>query len=224
MKTLRITTVVSLLMLFSVAGINAQSPYEKGMKAALEQLFSADGGKENWQNAANKFERIANVEKDKWQPSYYAALAYAWMATKEETLTLQDEKMNRARKFVEAGLEISPDNVELITMQGYTDMLSIAFDPGTRGQTLSTRVFQTFGKAIQMDPNNPRARLFMAQMQDGTENFFGQGHEGSCQTLTKAVENYTLQKDNGDFSPTWGQGSAEQMLKNCQKPVESEGN
>jgi ribosomal protein S18 acetylase RimI-like enzyme len=208
----------------AIGEIKAQSPYEKGMKAALEQLFSADGGKENWQNAANKLERIANVEKDKWQPHYYAALAYAWMATKEETLTLQDEKMNRARKFVETGLEVSPDNVELITMQGYADMLSIAFDPATRGQTLSTRVFQTFGKAIQMDPANPRARLFMAQMQDGTESFFGQGHEGSCQTLTKAVENYALQKDNGDFSPTWGQGAAEHMLKNCQKSAAEDGN
>jgi hypothetical protein len=224
MKTLKITTVVSLLALLAIGEIKAQSPYEKGMKAALEQLFSADGGKENWQNAANKLERIANVEKDKWQPHYYAALAYAWMATKEETLTLQDEKMNRARKFVETGLEVSPDNVELITMQGYADMLSIAFDPATRGQTLSTRVFQTFGKAIQMDPANPRARLFMAQMQDGTESFFGQGHEGSCQTLTKAVENYALQKDNGDFSPTWGQGAAEHMLKNCQKSAAEDGN
>ncbi|WP_339815451.1 hypothetical protein [uncultured Imperialibacter sp.] len=224
MKSLKLNTLIALLALLLVGQANAQTPYEKGMKAALEQLFSADGGKENWQNAANKFERIANVEKDKWQPHYYAALAYTWMATKEETLSLQDEKMNRARKLVETGLEASPDNVELITMQGYADMLSIAFDPGTRGQTLSTRVFQTFGKAIQMDPTNPRARLFMAQMQDGTESFFGQGHEGSCQTLTKAVENYALQKDNGDFSPTWGQGAAERMLKNCQKPAEGEGN
>ncbi|CAD5266506.1 MULTISPECIES: hypothetical protein [unclassified Imperialibacter] len=224
MKTLKITAVVSLLALFSVGQTNAQNSYEKGMKGALEQLFSAEGGKENWQNAANKFERIANVEKDKWQPNYYAALAYAWMATKEETMVLQDEKMNRARKFVEAGLEASPDNVELITMQGYTDMLSVAFDPGTRGQTLSTRVFQTFGKAIQMDPTNPRARLFMAQMQDGTEKFFGQSNEASCQTLAKAVENYGRQKDNGDFSPTWGQGAAEQMLKNCQKAASGEGN
>ncbi|MEQ8812726.1 MAG: hypothetical protein RIE59_26880 [Imperialibacter sp.] len=224
MKPLKITAVVSLLILFSVADIKAQSPYEKGMRAALEQLFSDEGGKENWQNAANKLERIANVEKDKWQPNYYAALAYAWMATKEETMVLQDEKMNRARKFVEAGLAVSPDNVELITMQGYTDMLSIAFDPGTRGQTLSTRVFQTFVKAIQMDPENPRARLFMAQMQDGTENFFGQSNEASCQTLAKAVENYGRQKDNGDFSPTWGQGAAEQMLKNCQKAASGEGN
>ncbi|MEQ9374830.1 MAG: hypothetical protein RIG68_06625 [Imperialibacter sp.] len=224
MKTLKITAVVSLLALFSVGQTNAQNSYEKGMKGALEQLFSAEGGKEAWQNAANKLERIANVEKDKWQPHYYAALAYAWMATKEETLTLQDEKMNRARKFVETGLEVSPDNVELITMQGYADMLSIAFDPATRGQTLSTRVFQTFGKAIQMDPQNPRARLFMAQMQDGTENFFGQSNEASCQTLAKAVENYGRQKDNGDFSPTWGQGAAEQMLKNCQKAASGEGN
>jgi len=214
----------SLLLILAVTAATAQSQYEKGMKSALGLLFSEEGGKETWQNAANKFERIANVEKGKWQPLYYAALAYAWMATKEETLALQDDKMDRARAFIQTGLEISPDNVELITMQGYADMLSIAFDPGTRGQTMSTRVFQTFGKAIQMDPKNPRARLFMAQMQDGTEKFFGQGNQASCETLKKAVENYEMEKDSDDFLPTWGKGAALQMLKSYDRAANAEGN
>ncbi len=208
-------TALLVFVLIASTSVMAQTPYEKGMKAALGELFSTDASKEAWQEAANKFERIANVEKDKWQPHYYAALAYAWMATKEGTQTLQDEKMNRARKFVDQGLEIAPNNAELVTMQGYTDMLSIAFDPGTRGQMLSPRVFQTFGRAIQMDPKNPRARLFMAQMQDGTEKFFGQSNDASCETISAALENFANQQESDDFSPTWGNGMAEQMASNC---------
>lgn len=215
MNNFRKTTIVLLALVMTVQLANGQGAYEKGMKEALESLFAPDNSKENLTAAANKLERILQVEQDKWQPVYYAALAYAWLATKEEMLGQQDAKMTQAANLIETGLERSPDNVELITLQGYADMLSLSFDAGTRGQTMSTRVFATFGRAIQMDPKNPRARLFMGQMQAGTEQFFGQGNEASCKTLQMALQNYDLEKDRPDFLPSWGRGMAEHMLKNC---------
>lgn len=212
MKTL--TTLCVLMLALTVA--NAQTAYERAMKSGLEELFSQTNSKEQLLSVANKMERIAQAEKDKWQPVYYAALAYAWLATKEETLAEQDRRMDQSRKLIEEGLQRSPGNVEFVTLQGYDDMLSLSFDPGSRGQTMSTRVFSTFGKALQMDPENPRAKLFMAHMQYGTAQFFGQDTAASCELFQSALGSYDKARDAGDFSPSWGRGMAEQMVKNCQ--------
>lgn len=195
----------------------AQTAYEKNMKSSLEQLFSQGASKEGLLAVANKLERVAQAEKDKWQPVYYAGLAYSWLATKEETLAEKDGRIDKAKQLIEEGLLRSPENVEFVTLQGYADMLSLSFDPGTRGQTMSTRVFNTFGKAMKMDPENPRAKLFMAQMQHGTAQFFGQDTSASCELFQSALSSFENATDNGDFSPAWGKGQAEQMVKACEK-------
>ncbi len=53
----------------------AQSNYEKAMTEKINKL-EATRSPEELQALANDFQRIADKEKDKWQPSYYTALAY----------------------------------------------------------------------------------------------------------------------------------------------------
>ncbi len=210
------------ICVLALSPVFAQTPYEKTMKASLEQLFAQSNSKEELLAVANKLERVAQAEKDKWQPVYYAALAYSWLATKEETLGEKDGRMEKSKQLIEEGLVRSPGNVELITLQGYDDMLSLSFDPGTRGQTMSTRVFNTFGKAMQMDPNNPRAKLFMAEMQYGTAQFFGQDTSASCELFKSALKSFNEAIDNGDFAPNWGKGHAEYMVKACEGAATTE--
>lgn len=218
MKTLKLFAISMLLLSPAVA----QTAYEKTMKSSLEQLFSQGDSKEGLLAVANKLERVAQAEKDKWQPVYYASLAYSWLATKEETLAEKDTRIDKAKQLIEEGLLRSPDNVEFVTLQGYADMLSLSFDPASRGQSMSTRVFSTFGKAMKMDPENPRAKLFMAQMQHGTEQFFGQDTAASCELFQSALNSFEKATDNGDFSPTWGKGQAEQMVKSCEETAVTE--
>jgi len=208
-------SVVALVFLTAIVA-EAQTAYEKSMKAALEQLFSQNRSKDDLIGVANKFERIAQAEKDKWQPVYYASLAYSWLATEEGTLEQKDARIDQSRKLIDQGLVLSPGNVEFVTMQGYTDMLSLSFDAGTRGQSMSTRVFSSFGKAMKIDPKNPRAQLFMAQMQYGTAQFFGQDTAPICEMFQSALNSFNNTEEKGDFSPTWGKGMAEQMVKNCE--------
>lgn len=215
MKTIITSFIISFFVGYSACPAQAQTAYEKGMNSAIETLFADQQSQASFLAAANKFERIAQVEKEKWQPVYYTALAYAWLATTQETLSAKDATMEQAKKWIKTGLERAPGNVEFVTLQGYADMLSLSFDPGTRGQSMSTSVFATFNRAVQMDPANPRARLFLGQMQHGTEQFFGQGHEASCETFNKALTNYETAPESSDFSPTWGRGMAEQMVSNC---------
>ena len=214
MKTLKLFAISMFLLSSAVA----QTTYEKTMRSSLEQLFSQGDSKEGLLAVANKLERVAQAEKDKWQPVYYAALAYSWLATKEETLVEKDGRIDKAKQLIEEGLLRSPENVEFVTLQGYTDMLSLSFDPGTRGQTMSTRVFNTFGKAMKMDPENPRAKLFMAQMQHGTAQFFGQDTAAPCELFKSALKSFDEATDNGDFAPNWGKGQAEFMVKSCEEP------
>ena len=58
-----------LLALVFAVNLTAQTQYEKGMNKAF-QLW----GQQKNTEASQLFERIANAEKDKWLPSYYAGL------------------------------------------------------------------------------------------------------------------------------------------------------
>jgi hypothetical protein len=75
---------------------------------------------------------------------------------------------------------------------------------------------QTFGKALGMNPNNPRALALMAQMQLGTARFFNQAPTEACETNKKALElfNATTLSDN-KLAPVWGKQMAEAVNSNC---------
>jgi hypothetical protein len=74
---------------------------------------------------------------------------------------------------------------------------------------------QSFGKAIGLNPENPRALLFMAQMQYGTAEFFKAPTTEACATLAKALEKFGVFKADTPVAPQWGKGVAEEWQAKC---------
>ncbi|HAZ26352.1 MAG TPA: hypothetical protein DCY95_18715, partial [Algoriphagus sp.] len=71
--------------------------------------------------------------------------------------------------------KLAPANSEVTALKGYAIMGKISLDPASRGQNLSPQAMQLFGKAINLDRENPRALYLMAQMEYGMAQFFGSG-------------------------------------------------
>lgn len=202
MKTLNlfITLTLASVTLF------AQSSYKKTMSGTIMEMYQAEDLSTQDQ-LINKFNRIAQAESDKWEPRYYEALTHVFKSMRIQDLATKDAVLDQAHVALKAATAIDDNNSEIVALQGFVDMMKIAVDPGTRGQTLSPKIMAAFGHAMALDPENPRATLFMAQMQIGTAQFFGSPITESCSMISKSEQLFKDFKPKSSLSPMWGEES-----------------
>ena len=217
MKTL--TFVLTFLILSAISVVAQDSPYQKAMKKEIAKLIAADSLPQ-LQQSANAFARISELNPNEWQPLYYQSLAYTYQGLNRGlTLDKKDEALAKAEELVKKADGISPNNAEIVTLQGFVTMAKVSADPAGRGQSLSGQVMQTFGKALSIDNKNPRALVLMAQMEYGMAKFFGSGTEKACGLSKQSVTVFAGQDEEAlkaAILPTWGKTLAEGMVKNCQ--------
>ena len=171
---------------------------------------------EELQQAVNALDRVADAEKTKWEPYYYSAFGNVMMANREPDAVKKDGYLDLALIAVEKAKAINENESEIIAMEGFIHMIRLTVDPATRGQKYSGMAMQTFGKAIGLNPENPRALSLMAQMQFGTARFFNSPPTEACGTVTKALEKFETFKSENPLAPVWGKGMTEALKKNCQ--------
>lgn len=201
-----------------VAGLslNAQSEqaYINAMSKGLQSMGAAQT-MEDWQAVAGQFERITAKVTDQWHPQYYAALAYINMSFRVNELAEKDKFTAKAQTFIDAAKKLAPNNSEVVALQGFKYMIELSADPGTRGQTMSPMAMQQLGKAVSIDPNNPRANIFLAQMEMGMAQFFGSPTDKACEKGQKALDLFNAPVKAETFDPSWGKEQAEQFVKQC---------
>lgn len=204
----------------AVLSVLAQdSPYQKAMKKEISNLEKADS-LSKFQQSANAFARISQLNPGAWQPYYYGALAYIYQGL-DGSLSLQkkDEALAKAEELIKKADVISPNNSEIVTLEGFKVMAEVSADPGSRGQSLSGAVMYNFGKALSIDPKNPRATVLMGQMEYGTAKFFHSGTEKACGLVKKSqtlFEEQPVETLTASLLPTWGGSLAGRLAKVCQ--------
>lgn len=208
------------LILCAIVSVFAQdSPYQKAMKKEIDKLNVADS-LSKFRQSANGFARISQLNPNEWQPYYYNALAYIYEGLDNSLdLSKKDEALAKAEELIKKADAISPDNSEIVTLEGFKIMAEVSADPNSRGQSLSGVVMSTFGKAMKMDPQNPRAALLMGQMEFGLARFFHSGTEKACGLVKQSQAIFAAQDEEAlkaKLAPTWGKGLAEKSAKACQ--------
>jgi len=211
---------VILLTALLIAGfaLNAQSQdaYIKAMTKGLEATGKAQS-EQDFVTAAGQFERISSKIKDQWHPQYYAALNYINASFRAENLETKDGYTSKAQGFIDKALELSPQESEIVALQGFNYLAQISANPGSRGQSLSPKAMQNFGKAVSLNPENPRALALMAQMQYGTAQFFGSSTEQPCASTKMSIPLFDAEEKGKSFDPTWGKEMAEKLIGDCNK-------
>jgi hypothetical protein len=167
------------------------------------------------QVAVNSLQRIASAEKTKWEPYYYVSFGYLMIANRESDGTKKDGYLDLALAAVEKGKELAPAESEIVALEGFVHMLRITVDPASRGQKYSGLAYKSFGKAVAMNENNPRALSLLAQMQFGTAEFFNSPTTEACGTLTKSIEKFATFKTDNPLAPQWGKQMAEGLKAKC---------
>jgi len=206
---------IFVLALSASAMAGGGTSFEKAMMASIQELYNTDDP-EGYDGMVNKFSRIGDAEKDQWLPYYYESLSGVFKAFMIEDLKVKDAVLDQALVALAKGARID-ENVEIVALKGFINMIKIGVDPATRGQSLSPGIFADFGRAMQMDPKNPRATLFMAQMQHGTAQFFGKGIKEACQMVDQSVVLFDTYQPSNAMMPTWGKESALEYQKMCKE-------
>jgi hypothetical protein len=211
-------TLIIALSLIGILNLMAyDSAYVKAMKSQLLEFNKAQTAEE-FQSVANSFTRIAEMNSAEWLPNYYAAYALTTAGFRTEGTKEKDAFFKQAQDHVDKAIDKNGENSELVAMKGYALMGELAVDPASRGQQMSGLVMNTFGTALSYNPKNPRAMILMAQMQQGTAKFFGQGPEKACGMAKTSLQLFELEAgivDEDSLAPKWGKELAERMTDQC---------
>ncbi|HEV8515300.1 MAG TPA: hypothetical protein VGQ59_18585 [Cyclobacteriaceae bacterium] len=209
------TIILLFTMALTVVANANDGRYVEAMTKNIEAVYKAQSIEE-LQSAVNGFDRIANAEKTKWEPSYYSAFGYVMMATREKDNVKKDSYLDLATSSVEKAKAISENESEIIAMEAFIYLIRLSVDSPSRGQKYSILAMQTLEKSLQANPENPRALMLLAQLQFGTAKFFGSPTTQACGTVTKALEKYETYKTDNPVAPRWGKQTTVDLKQNCQ--------
>jgi tetratricopeptide (TPR) repeat protein len=207
------TTIIIFAFLIS-GSVFASDKYTEQMSKHIQAVYTAKSTDE-YQVAINALDRIALAEKTKWEPYYYSAFGNVMLATQTGEAAKKDAYLDLALAAIEKGKNIDGNESELIALEGFVHMIRVTVDPASRGQQYSGMAFQSFGKALSINPNNPRAMSLMAQMQFGTARFFGSATTEACGLAKKALEQFASYKSENLLAPVWGKEMTEGLIQNC---------
>ncbi len=189
------------------------SEYEEVMAANIEKMYQSTTAQE-LTNLANQFQRIANVEKDKWEPVYYTAychvrvIFFAKLSSKET-----HKQLDQAQKQIDALFQMAKKEPEVYILQALVYQLRIT-DP-TKGYKYSKLSNEALTKAEKLDADNPRIYYLRGSNTFHTPKMFGGGKEKAKPLLQKAADIFETQKAVNRLAPTWGSHHNNELLKQC---------
>jgi len=206
-------TIILSLALFVFTNAVADK-YTEQMATNIQAVYKA-ATIDELQKAVNLFERIGGAEKTRWEPYYYASFGYIMMAVKETDGSKKDSYLDQAKSVLDKATAIKADESEIVALEGFIHTIRASVDPATRGQQSTMLAMQAYGKAINLNPQNPRALALMAQLQFGTAQFFKQAPTEACQTAKKALTLFDAVPKEPTLAPAWGRGVTEELVKGC---------
>jgi hypothetical protein len=204
---------VSSSMLFSQSAVNDIRPiglYEKSMLANIQKMDTASA--ETFMVLANNFERIANAEKTKWEPFYYAAYCYTALSFLTQDKSAIDAIADKADLFIESAEKLEKANADLSVLKAMVVSCRIMVDPMSRFQTKGREVADLLSKAKSENADNPRIYLHEAKMQLRTPEAFGGGAKVAKLSLEKSIRLFEKFIPANAIQPSWGYEQAKMML------------
>lgn len=201
------------LAMFLFATSNAQK-FEAAMEKGMMQFKDAKSPDEMLATSAF-FERVADAEKDKWLPYYYAAqtqILAAWMNPKSD----KDKVAEKANELILKAELLSPNNSEIYCLKQMTAVLQLTVDAMNRWQTYGAIASEAIAKAKAADATNPRPYMLEGQYLMNVPEAFGGGKAVAKKILEKSMAMFETFKPASPFHPNWGKDQATTALAACQ--------
>lgn len=204
-------------LIIAATAFAAGDKYQQAMGKTLGE-FSQAKTIEDYQAVGNKFLMIANAEEGEWLPLCYHAHSYIMMSFLESESTYnRDKYLDEAATSVEKMVKLAPGEAEVFVMQGLLYSARLMVDPMTRGQKYSVMSAQSIGRALGIEPDNPRAKYMEIANEIGTARFFGKDIVAQCLKAQALYDSWDTYKVKSPLYPQWGKEQIAEVLQQCRQ-------
>jgi hypothetical protein len=150
------TTIFVCAMLFATVAFGGDEKYYQKMGETLKG-FSNCTSVEDYQNLANKFRVIANVEKEEWLPLYYEAHCYILISFMEGlSAEEKDAYLDKASSLIDNMNELAPQEAEIKVLEAFCLTGSLVVNPPQRAMNTTPLIHSAIAKPW---PWNPTTRV-----------------------------------------------------------------
>jgi len=210
------TTLITLtIMLVSFTGMSQKNEYYQAMGETLGQ-YATCRTVEDFQALGNRFSMIAGNEKDEWLPLYYHAHCYIIMSFMEPSdAAKKDACLDLAEKSVNKIVAMVPEEADVFALQAMFYTARLVVNPMERGQQYGMLSGQSIGRALGIDPSNPRARLIKLQNDMGTARFYGKDTGEYCSEAKELLAGWDSFTPKSKLHPAWGKDQALEIVSGC---------
>ena len=167
------------------------------------------------------FERIADAEKTKWQPYYYASLAQvnaAYFLGQENMKAEKTDPMaDRAEALLNKADALSPNNSEIYLVKKMIATLRMMADPQNRYMQYGPLGEQALQTAMKLNPENPRIYLLQGQDKFYTPEQFGGSKTEAKKLFELSNQKFTTFKPASSIDPRWGRPAVAYFLEQASK-------
>jgi len=206
---------ILIITLFSVCGWGQDERYNTAMKSAIEALDQAAEPAE-FLESAGRFERIANAEKSRWLPYYWASYSLVVMSYDEKDGGQRDLVLDRAQELLDRSMELQPDESELHVLQAFLYPSRIIVDPMGRGMTYIEKMFASLETAKKLNPENPRIYFLEGVNKLNLPPSMGGGAEVARPILEEALNKFEAFSSDDPLWPGWGEDATRSELEKLQ--------
>lgn len=207
---------IATMLLFSTL-LNAQTTaYKTEMESGIMMLDTIKT-KIGYENSINYFKKIALVNENEWLPQYYVAYCNLVLGIRgnqdEET---KDSVYDTALKYINLADRLNPNNSEIYALKGYIVFMQMSVYPQKRAMSMIPEANTLIAKALQLNPENPRAYLLKGQNTYYTPEMFGGGKADAKAILLTAQAKF-LKFIPENLGPNWGKERCDELLKEYQQ-------
>ncbi|TVQ18265.1 MAG: hypothetical protein EA361_01590 [Bacteroidetes bacterium] len=210
MKTIAI---IITCVIFSAQVWAVNEELKEALEGSLLKLHTAETPDEA-RDAVNMLERISLAAPDTWQTHYHYAYGNIMLSFRESDAGVKDQLLDKAEAAIEKGQQAGGDPSELLTLQAFVYQARISVD-GSRAMQYSGKARNTLGKALAINPENPRALFLNGQNIFHTPAAFGGGSKNALPYFEKSVTHFQANQPSTAIDPSWGEQAAQAMLQQC---------
>ena len=202
------------ILFFSICFLKVQAQANstnKTLETAVMQFNQANKNL-NYQELYIQFEQLYTVNKTNWLIPYYAGMTRSIMCLLK--MGDKDALANDALLWVGRAKSImANDEVYCAESLAYTAKMSV--NPLLRWLTYEGKIKKSLSLAKKLNPNNPRAYVLEANIQQKIPYIFGGGCNSVKPLIEKAELCFNTQTKSNLVQPSWGFQSLVQLKKAC---------
>jgi hypothetical protein len=200
-----------------ILGFSAQAQSARYLTAMKQNVDALDTAHTlpTMVDLGNRFERIAEAEKNQSLPYYYAAYCQVMSVFLGADKTKSDEIADKADELITKAESLDKPSSETYVIRSMIATAHLMVDPQNRYMQYGAASTEALKKAEALDSTNPRPIYLEGQSKFYTPEAYGGGKAVAKPIFDKALAMFSIFKPASEIAPRWGKGATEYFISQC---------